>query len=138
MEAHKESVREVLVLARRAGIIPEDWVADTRAPEPDAPLEYDDAEDLARAVAATARDAVFGANGLQSGQDRYLEILCEAAELIPRVSRVAHLFGVHVYSGAGFDGLKAKRAIAERAGRRSLVGTRPSCVSTSSSSAPTA
>src|SRR5215472_10919595 len=33
MHAAPEDVQEVLVLARRAGIIDESWVADTRAPE---------------------------------------------------------------------------------------------------------
>jgi hypothetical protein len=32
MEAHPDAVQEVLVHARRAGLIPEQWVADTRAP----------------------------------------------------------------------------------------------------------
>jgi hypothetical protein len=34
METHPAAVQEVLVLARRAGIVREWWVADERAPEP--------------------------------------------------------------------------------------------------------
>lgn len=39
---------------------------------------------------------------------------------MPRITRVAEEFSVPVYSGAGFDGLKAKRATAARARTRSL------------------
>jgi hypothetical protein len=47
-------------------------------------------------------------------------VLCEAEELQPRLYRIAHEYGVKVYSGAGFDGLKGKRAFAERAMEREV------------------
>jgi hypothetical protein len=114
MEAHPDSVQEVLLLARRAGIIPETWVADTRAPDPIGPASWEDAEDFARYAVA-----VF-ALGLQRGQDCYVEIVCEAEDLQPRVSRQAGPKGVFVFSGAGFDGLKGKRFFADRAARRGV------------------
>ena len=39
---------------------------------------------------------------------------------MPRLSRVANHLGVPVYSGGGFDGLKGKRAFADRALGRSV------------------
>ena len=42
MEAHPAAVQEVLVMARRAGLIPEEWVADTRAPDAIVPLSYEE------------------------------------------------------------------------------------------------
>jgi hypothetical protein len=52
MEAHPDYVQqEVLALSRRAGLIAEHLVADTRAPEPDVPLADDDAAGFARMVA---------------------------------------------------------------------------------------
>src|SRR5512132_139543 len=56
----------------------------------------------------------------QFGQPTYVEVLCEAEDLSPRLARVALGRGVHVYSGGGFDGLKAKRSFAERAARREV------------------
>ena len=116
-EAHPESVRETLLLCRHAGIIPEEWVADQRAPEPDIPESFRHAEDLAKQVASWAKGFTFD---LQLGQELSVEVSCEAEGLIPRLARVAGDYGVPVYSGAGFDGLKAKRAFAERAGERDV------------------
>lgn len=111
-EAHPAAVQEVLVLARRAGIIPESWVADTKAPSPMAPLAYEDADEFAAEVADAARNFALPK---QRGQPVYIEVMCEAADLQPRLARVAGEYGVPVYSGGGFDGMKGKRAFANRA-----------------------
>ena len=113
MEAHAEAVQEVLVLARRAGLIPEEWVADTRAPDAIIPLSYRNADDYARQEVENM--ASYFALDAQRDQPVYIEVLCEAADLQPRLARVAGEYGVRVYGGAGFDGLKGKRAFAERA-----------------------
>lgn len=55
MEAHPAAVQEVLVLARRAGIVREWWVADERAPDPHVP-SYDESA-TATAVRIAARIA---------------------------------------------------------------------------------
>jgi hypothetical protein len=116
-EAHPAAVQEVLVLARRAGIIPEHWVADTRAPAPEVPIAFDDAEDFAANVGEWIKGFRLDQ---QWGQDCYVEVLCEAEELIGRLARVAGKYGVTVFSGAGFDGLKPKRAFADRAMARAV------------------
>ncbi len=115
MEAHPDAVQDVLVLARRAGIIPEEWVADTRAPDPLTVATFDDADEFAKTVARWAEDFRLD---VQRNQPVYIELLVEAAGLQERIARIAHDYGVPVYSGAGFDGLKGKRAIADRAKRR--------------------
>jgi hypothetical protein len=56
----------------------------------------------------------------QRFQPVYVEVLCEAADLKPRLARIANPYGVPVYSGAGFDGLKGKRDFAERAMERDV------------------
>jgi hypothetical protein len=120
-EAHPEAVREVLVLARRAGMIPEHWVADARAPDALAPLTYDDADDFAEMIAGLVARAKEGlALDRQRYQPVHVEVLCEAEDLMPRLNRVAEEYGVVVYSSAGFDGLKGKRAIADRARARDV------------------
>jgi len=121
MEAHPESVREVLVLARRAGIIPEAWVADGRAPSALVPSFDESAEAQAASIANHIRHAADWFNlDKQRGQPIYIEVLCEAADLMTRLERIAAPYGVGVYSGAGFDGLKGKRAFAERALERDV------------------
>lgn len=54
----------------------------------------------------------------QRFQPVHIEILCEAEDLIPRLARIANPYGVEVYSGAGYGGLKGKRSFAERAQAR--------------------
>jgi hypothetical protein len=115
MTANPQVVQDVLVLARRAGIIPESWVADARAPQPISDRFYDDADDFARLVAEEARSFRLD---LQRDQDRHVEVWCEAEDLAPRLARVAGPYGVPVYSGGGYGGLKGKRQLAARAAGR--------------------
>lgn len=119
MEAHPGAVQEVLVMARRAGIIPEAWVADTRAPSPHVTGYDDSAEDVAASIGWWVRNTAQGFSlDPQMFQPHYIELRCEAEDLAPRIARMAEPFGVPVYSGGGFDGLKGKRAVADRAGFR--------------------
>jgi hypothetical protein len=121
MEAHPAAVQEVLVMARRAGIIPEEWVADTRAPSPLLQSFNESADEEAASIACWAENAVRSFRlDPQDGQPQYVELWCEAEDLAPRVARVAEPFGVPVYSGGGFDGLKGKRAVGGRAALRGV------------------
>jgi len=113
-------VQETLVLARRAGLVDEDWIEDTRAPDPDVPYYSNaTAESRAESLIRQIRNPLITWDP-QIGQEFYLEVLVEAAGLIGRTSRVAGGYGVPVYSGGGFDGLKGKRAFAERAAGRAV------------------
>jgi hypothetical protein len=121
MEAHPGAVQEVLVLARRAGIIPERWVADTRAPDGIGGGGWYDAAQRARFIVRQIESAVeYFRLDAQRFQPVYIEVLCEAEDLQPRLGRIAREYGVPVYSGAGFDGLKGKREFAERALERDV------------------
>ena len=92
-------------------------MADQRAPDPMVPLTFHGAEDFADNVVRWAQD--FALDG-QRGQPVYIEVLCEAGDLQPRLARIASAYGVPVYSGAGFDGIKAKRALGRRAMSRDV------------------
>lgn len=113
-------VQEMLVKARRAGLVRENWIEDTRAPRPDVPY-YDDttAEEEAESILNLIRNPSLDYSP-QDGQPVHLELLVEAAGLIGRIARVAGPYGVPVYSGGGFDGLKGKRALAQRAADRDV------------------
>ena len=82
-------MQEVLVLARRAGKIPEYWVADRRAPVPDVPYFDESAEDVADGIAYSIREAAENFRlDRQLHQPCFVEVLCEAEDLIPRIARV--------------------------------------------------
>jgi hypothetical protein len=116
MEVHPAAVQEVLALARRAGMVRESWVADGRAAEVIA-NSYDQGveEEVASVVSRVADAAEYFDLDPQRDQPLHVEVLCEAADLAPRLARIANPYGVPVYSGGGFDGIKGKRAFADRA-----------------------
>ena len=58
---------------------------------------------------------------LQDGQPYRVEVWVEAAGMVPQVARVAHRYGVTVYSSGGFDSLTAKYEAAQRAVSRHTV-----------------
>lgn len=117
MEADPATVQEVVALARRAGIIPEHWVADGRMPDASVPLSFDDAEEAIDAIERAVYEFTLPR---QEGQRRFLDVWCGAADLMGRLAAVAHPYDVPVYSGGGFDGLKPKRHAAERAAQRDV------------------
>lgn len=113
-------VQEMLVLMRRAAIIPENWVEDRRAPTPDRPYYTDaTADEVAGQILDQIRypDITYSP---QRGQDVHVEVMVEAAGLIGRCARICRPLGVPVYGGAGFAGLKGKRAFASRAADRDV------------------
>ena len=118
-EIHPTAVQEVLVMARRAGIILEHWVADGRMPDSIGSHYDKSVEDTAETVSGMVLHAPedYKLNP-QRFQSFHIEVLCEAADLQPRLARIANPYGVTVYSGSGYDGLKGKRQMAERALKR--------------------
>ncbi len=56
----------------------------------------------------------------QAAQPVYLELRCEAGDLMPRLARVAGPYGVTVFSGGGMDALKPKKEAGERAAGREV------------------
>jgi len=113
-------VQEMLANLRRAGIVPERWIEDTRAPDPNVPYYNEEtAETEAEYLADQVRQPRITYSP-QRGQAVFLELVVEAAGLMGRCTRIAGGYGVPVYSGGGFDGLKGKRAFAERAADRDV------------------
>ena len=108
-------------------LMPEWWVADGRAPDPLTPSETPDADCAAKDVAHYIANLWLAR---QAGQSIYLELRCEAQDLMQRIARVALPYGVCVYSGSGMDGLKPKKEAAERAAQRNvptLIGHLADC-----------
>ena len=53
---------------------------------------------------------------LQRFQNRRIWVWCEAAGMVPQLTKVAHQYGVAVISSGGFDSLTIKRDMADRLG----------------------
>ena len=124
MEATPEFVTDQLASMRRVydptfdeWLIPEEEISDAHAPDPIGPSEVSDASEAADIVKNYLNRLWLTR---QAGQPVYLELRCEAADLIPRLVRVARPYGVWVYSGGGSDGLKPKKEAAERAADREV------------------
>ncbi len=105
-----ERLCETLNRARRAELISFGDIRDDGAVAK-APLEFSGLPELS----ATWRgDAHRYRRERLAGQPRHLELWVEAAGMVPQLARVAHEFGITVYSSGGFDSLTVKHDAAER------------------------
>ena len=119
-----ERLTNILVRARRARIISFDAIRDDGASVME-PLHFDSVEDFYRHVRELGED--FERNKL-ANQKLNVRIYCEAAGMMPQISRVSGRYSVPVYSCSGFDSLTAKydlvKDISEAStyhGRRTVV-----------------
>ena len=124
MQAHPDYVSDVLEVLRRQGLIPEDDVADARAADPvywygdeyNASLD-DEAKRVADYVDGAADDYCIAG---QARQEVYLELFVEAEGMMDRMKRVAGRYGVPIFAGSGYAGLKGIRRFATRAAARDV------------------
>ena len=108
---------EVCNRARRAEMIAFDDIRD------DGPTiryghDFRDANDLGRHLVDTKSSARLD---LQSHQDRRVWLWCEAAGMVPQLTKVAHKYGVSVISSGGFDSLTMKYEMAQQLDSDSVV-----------------
>ena len=103
-EKANKRLLEFLNRARRAELIPMDSIRDDGAKT--AGLHrYDDAQDF---IESTKAHANYFELDLQQEQPFYVEVLCEAAGMVPQLDRVARLYGIPVRSSGGFDSTTVK------------------------------
>jgi hypothetical protein len=102
---------ELLIIARRAREIPFEWIRDDGVVGRE-PHGYPSMLGFWSAV----RGAADGYRRVrQEGQDPYVEIICEAAGMVPQLEAAAHEYGIPVYSSGGANSLTDKWQIAQRA-----------------------
>jgi hypothetical protein len=106
-----ERLGNLLVRARRARVIDFDAIRDDGVTTY-ATRWYDGLESFHDETARRARQYRVDR---QAGQRRRIELWCEAAGMLPQLSRVANEFSVPVFSSGGFSSLTAVRLIADRA-----------------------
>jgi hypothetical protein len=106
-----DRLREHLVRARRAQIIPFDAIRDDGVVSY-SPEWYDGVQgfwdDAGRRIRDYRRDR-------QTGQTHRFELWCESAGMAPQLARVASEFSIPVFSAGGFVSLSAVRQIVDRA-----------------------
>jgi len=111
-----ERLCEHLVRARRARMIPFDWLRDDGVVVMQQRW-FDGVADFWDHVGQQAREFE---HDKQIGQPVYVELWTEAAGMMPQLARVAEKFSVPVYSCGGFASLPAVRHIVDRARRRNV------------------
>lgn len=109
-EAAYDRLCETLSRARRAGLIPfaalrDDGTIAREAPGWDSPAQF---------WQSVRRAAEQYRHHLSDGQPYYAELWVEASGMVPQAVRVAHAYGVPVYSAGGFNGLTDKYETAQR------------------------
>ena len=105
-----ERLLYVLNRARRAGMIPFEALRDDGATEL-VPRGFSGTAEFLSAVTNTARRY---RRDRQVAQPYAIEVWCEAAGMAPQLARVAHEYGIPVYSSSGFDSLTVKHDAALR------------------------
>lgn len=103
-----ERLGNYLVRARRARLIPFDYIRDDSASVMDH-MHFDDEEDFYRYVNRLGRD--FTKNKM-AGQAHALRLHCEAEGMMPQMHSALEDFSVPVYSCSGFDSLTSRRQLA--------------------------
>jgi hypothetical protein len=101
---------EYLNRARRAGMVKFEHVRDDGITS-ESPGGYSSAKNFWWNVGRWAKN--FKLDRLD-GQDSVVEIWVEAAGMVPQIARVAHPYGITVYSSGGFNSTTAKYETAKR------------------------
>jgi len=101
---------ETLNRARRSGVVPFNAIRDDGMTE-NAPGGFYGIPDFYRGVRAAAADY---RRDRMAGQPRAVELWVEAGGMVPQAARVAHHYGITVYSSGGFDSLTVKHDAARR------------------------
>lgn len=97
---------EILNRARHAGLVPMDSIRDDGATAVGLD-RFDSAEDFLKNCRSWAKCFELD---LQQDQPFYVEVLCEAAGMLPQLNRVARPYGIPVRSSGGFDSTTVKHS----------------------------
>lgn len=101
-ERDYKRLQEYLNRGRRAGRVPWAAIRDDGDTSSDPSWRYtdDDPVEWFRSMLPSAEDYLLHP---QSGQERFIEVWCEAGGMVPMLARAVEDRGIPVYSGGGFD-----------------------------------
>jgi hypothetical protein len=108
---------EVCSRARRARMISFDDIRDD-GPTINSGFDFVNDSDLKTHISKLRTTARMD---LQSFQERRVWLWCEAAGMVPQLSRVAHKYGVSVISSGGFDSLTMKYEMSQQLDSNAVV-----------------
>ena len=106
-EASYKRLLETLNRARRAGLVDMDSIRDDGATAVGL-NRFDSADDFLSNCRYWAKGFELD---LQQNQQFYIEVLCEAAGMVPQLNRVASRYGIPVRSSGGFDSTTVKHQL---------------------------
>lgn len=111
-----ERLTEHLGKARRARVIPFEYIRDDGTTKL-APMEFASPEEILERAKQLADEG----QGIRlEGQERWVEVWCEAAGMAPQLHRAVQEYGVTVYSSGGFESLTVKYEAAQRISGREV------------------
>jgi hypothetical protein len=110
-EAAYTKLTQILGRARRAGMIKWGAIRDGGAGYGVDASYFDGAEDFEQSVRDTARHLKLDR---QKGQDKVIELWCEAGGMVPILQRVGNVYSARVNTGGGYDSVTAKHRLAQR------------------------
>lgn len=111
------SVKNVLTNMRRGRLIAFEDIGDNRAQVHEPPVSYNSPANFWRNVRYWAEDYRCKRD---RGQPCVVELWVEAAGTVGLVERIAHEYGIKVYTASGFNGIGILHELAKRAVRRSV------------------
>lgn len=118
LEKNYQALSQMIARARRAnpiggaGSIPFEAIRDDTMRSV-TPLSFDDEGDFKRYMLNVA-DKHFALDR-QDGQDRVIELWCEAGGMVPLMAEIAKPYGIKVSSGGGYDSVTSKHKLVIRA-----------------------
>jgi hypothetical protein len=118
-EAAYSKLTGLVSRARRAGYLPWDAIRDGGLGRTVDARYFEGADHFQRSVRRWASDMQLDR---QRGQDKVIELWCEAGGMVPILEGIGQPFSCRVNTGGGYDSVTAKHRLAERVRERAEKG----------------
>lgn len=120
-EAAYGKLTGILSRARRAGYVPWEAIRDGGLGRTVGANYYLDQESFEKTVRSSAKNLKLDR---QEGQDRRIELWCEAGGMVPILQGIAGPYTARVNTGGGYDSVTAKHNLARRVAQNAELGTK--------------
>lgn len=120
-EAAYGKLTQLISRGRRAGFVPWDAVRDGGLGRTVSANFFEDGEEFERSVRHAAENMKLPR---QRGQEKIIELWCEAGGMVPILSGIAGPYSARVNTGGGYDSVTAKHRLAERVRDHAMEGVK--------------